>query len=960
MISNKKTRILAIGGGVGTITALFALTRLPDWQDRFDITVYQLGWRLGGKGASGRNAAHGERIEEHGLHVWGGFYDNAFRNLRDCYGELQRLGLRKPEAPLGTMDKAFKPLRHLFLSEDVPKADGTGIDWRPWLIDLPGNDQIPGTATTTPTPFEMFRRVVAIVLEFIARHELEDASRVTTGLRTAGNGLRDGLAALSDRPSLHLPSQRSLLADLINDAQKAVHDRMTPEAIQDDAQRRILMLADLGLAYAHGMAASDTFTQGYDVLDQWEFTDWLRANGASELALKSVLVRGCYDFVFGFSAGNIHQANVGAGTAARAMGRLVLAYSGAIFQKMQAGMGDTIFAPYYQVLQKIGVKFRFFHAVTALRISQTGTDIGAVELVRQAEVITGDYQPLREVKGLPCWPSEPDWDQLVDGAALRASGINFECEAEPPKGTPMVLRLGEDFDKVLLGASLGSLPPMTRDLAAASPRWAQMLGSLQTVGTQAAQFWLDKSFADMGWDAKVAKHNNPKAIPRSPLQTIMTGFAEPLDTVADMSHLIPVEDWTGKGPTSISYFCSPAPEGQTLEKFTSEVRNWMKKDLPSLWPKADPVPFHQGGLEDQYLRVNMFGSERYVLSVKGSLYHRLAPGESGFYNLVLAGDWTRSGLNAGCVEGATMSGIAAASALSGEKLLNVGADDLADGGSATDIAAFKTLSVTGANWPLTGFFARGEMTGWFVFYAMPRHEVAALLPKGVVLGHSSMVPAGMHPVGMSFCRYHNVRSSFLPQFLGFPPYNEATFAIPDCRTDEGGPAPFLYPRKLYVDNAAAIMAGKVFYAMNKSRATLGWDEAGFTGSTPEGMMIDSQFIQTDDPVSLAGHPAMGAVAQMLGTAFVTDSQRCRKLLYNAFDLQLDKAWIAPVHGRVRVKDSTPGGFVDADRDFQPLLPVATQTLPGAFRIWCSWSMTNPADSKRVRQAAKARSFMGGL
>ena len=54
------------------------------------------------------------------------------------------------------------------------------------------------------------------------------------------------------------------------------------------------------------------------------------------------------------------------------MGRLVLAYSGAIFQKMQAGMGDTIFAPYYQVLEKIGVKFRFFHAVKALRLSGAG------------------------------------------------------------------------------------------------------------------------------------------------------------------------------------------------------------------------------------------------------------------------------------------------------------------------------------------------------------------------------------------------------------------------------------------------------------------------------------------------------------------------------------------------------------------------------------------------------------
>ena len=71
-----------------------------------------------------------------------------------------------------------------------------------------------------------------------------------------------------------------------------------------------------------------------------------------------------------------------------------------------------------------------------------------------------------------------------------------------------------------------------------------------------------------------------------------------------------------------------------------------------------------------------------------------------------------------------------------------------------------------------------------------------------------MVPAGMHPVGMSFCRYHTVRSSFLPQILGFSPYNEATFAIPDCRTDEGGPAPLLYPRRLYVDNGAAIMAGQ--------------------------------------------------------------------------------------------------------------------------------------------------------
>jgi len=64
----------------------------------------------------------------------------------------------------------------------------------------------------------------------------------------------------------------------------------------------------------------------------------------------------------------------------------------------------------------------------------------------------------------------------------------------------------------------------------------------------------------------------------------------------------------------------------------------------------------------QYFRVNSYGPERYALSVTNSLYHRLVPDESGFERLTLAGDWTRCGLNAGCVEAATMSGIAAAHA----------------------------------------------------------------------------------------------------------------------------------------------------------------------------------------------------------------------------------------------------------------------------------------------------------
>ena len=53
---NTPQKIAILGGGVGAVVTAFELTSQPDWQKRYDITLYQMGWRLGGKGASGRNA----------------------------------------------------------------------------------------------------------------------------------------------------------------------------------------------------------------------------------------------------------------------------------------------------------------------------------------------------------------------------------------------------------------------------------------------------------------------------------------------------------------------------------------------------------------------------------------------------------------------------------------------------------------------------------------------------------------------------------------------------------------------------------------------------------------------------------------------------------------------------------------------------------------------------------------
>ena len=54
-----------------------------------------------------------------------------------------------------------------------------------------------------------------------------------------------------------------------------------------------------------------------------------------------------------------------------------------------------------------------------------------------------------------------------------------------------------------------------------------------------------------------------------------------------------------------------------------------------------------------------------MLTPAGSVKHRLPSGQSGFENLALAGDWTRNGIDGGCVEAAVISGIEAAESITG-------------------------------------------------------------------------------------------------------------------------------------------------------------------------------------------------------------------------------------------------------------------------------------------------------
>ena len=86
----------------------------------------------------------------------------------------------------------------------------------------------------------------------------------------------------------------------------------------------------------------------------------------------------------------------------------------------------------------------------------------------------------------------------------------------------------------------------------------------------------------------------------------------------------------------------------------------LDRDLRHLLPGFTPA-----ALRDSLYLANTDPSDRYVMCAPGSDAYRLRPDESGYDNLVLAGDWTDNGLNAGCIEAAVLSGLQAANALLG-------------------------------------------------------------------------------------------------------------------------------------------------------------------------------------------------------------------------------------------------------------------------------------------------------
>lgn len=718
----EKKKVAILGGGLGSIVAAYELTKTAELREQYELTVYQLGWRIGGKGASGRNPDFFNRIEEHGLHVWLGFYENAFKAMRECYEELGR----PPEAPLANINEALKPTYAVTLYEEYNDR------WTPWSFDMPANDEKPGTDVILPDYWDMaseglqwtwegFELMVGLkverpgclnkILPFLAK-DLEREFKWPAKKPDWWDGLVDDLdhefqfpvfagemqslelahaLAKHRKKSAAVPADHDhfqYFAELVGRFRDWLWENVVSPDLDNDRRRVYFTMFDTMASVFIGIVKDELIAKGIDSINELEFKEWLTEQGAKPITLSSSpLIRGWYDLAFCYDDGDINKPDMAAGSTVRAMLRMVFTYKSGFFYKMQAGMGDTIFTPFYQVLKQRGVAFKFFHAVTNLGLSEDKKVIDSIQVVPQVKLTRDAYQPLVKVKDLQCWPSVPHWDQLQNGHNLKEQGVNFELSINPLDAKAITLKKGQDFDLVVLGISVGALPAICEELMADqdNPRFDVMIENSRTVMTQAFQLWASQDAV-----TQLGLPFNPAGVAGS--------YVEPVDTFADMSHLLVREAWSAPYlPQNISYVCGVLQDkkGETQadadERVKKRAIEYMEKNIAVIWPesvisKADPA-FNwdllvdaQGGngperFSSQYWRANFVSTERYVQTPAKLVKYRLRTDESGYDNLFLTGDWIKNGLDAGCVESAVMSGMQTSRAICGSPKIVVGEND---------------------------------------------------------------------------------------------------------------------------------------------------------------------------------------------------------------------------------------------------------------------------------------------
>ena len=682
-------RIAIVGGGCAGMAAAWELCRnnlAPDATVFYDITVYEKSTLLGGKGSSFRDTQG--RIREHGLHIWLGFYENAFRMMREAYAEAGLAGMG-PDAPagqrlpFGSFEDAFAPESHVGVASQSP--DGGWEAWSGYLPPMAGTPGDPLDAGTNPFSLTAYlARCVALSfalmnsmvgkpgpLPGVARpdersvtdeaRELADqaasgdstsnliarmAAWLDKGLLLTGAGVLQGatIAETWLRGFSPLPGFDSTVLRYLETLATQVRKLLRKYVGADPQMRRKTEVIDLIMTIVVGLYRDRVLfdqERGLDAIDDIDCKDWLLKHGALRTSVESPFVTGLYDLAFCYRDGDREKPALAAGQGLRGALRMFFSYRGSIFWRMAGGMGETVFSPLHRVLSSSSrfpggipvtnpfpVKFRLAH-----RLDEIVTRPDADGRPRVTELrFTKEHEVADALDAFGCWPAPPDQapgsDAVVVGYRQKAGD-----------------RRADAFDGVVLALAIDDL----RTVVAASPRcalrddpaWTLMFSKLKTVATQAAQVWLRKELPALGWT-------------RGPV--LISGYEVPLETWADMTHTLPTEmRWrrqdagTAAGAPAdeartVIYFCGVLPDAtiaaiaktdptdaaqsanvqQSLEKV---LRTGMKPFWPLAYEGSTGLPL----LSDRGLLVGGIADQHWRANWHGSERYTLAlPGTARY------------------------------------------------------------------------------------------------------------------------------------------------------------------------------------------------------------------------------------------------------------------------------------------------------------------------------------------
>jgi uncharacterized protein with NAD-binding domain and iron-sulfur cluster len=916
-----KTKIVILGGGMGALAAAFDLTEQDPDGSLYDITLYQVGWRLGGKCAVGWTRAAGRELVryEHGLHVWAGFYDNAFDLLQRCY---EATDFR----PFQDWQDAFEPLDDCWVEEWLNGA------WLRWRQHLAPNGLTPGLGQVL-VPEQLWIGLLNLVSQVFYGSNVREVAREFHS--TARRRPREAYVRRRQEVAQRLVTEGFGLSvgemDRFLNLLQLAGDELSEEAFVDESPetRRAAILVNMGLALLMGMLDGNVLSDGFDGLDDREWSDWLRDYGAWDIALDSALARGFYDYIFG-APGDVRK--VGAGTGTRALLRLLFAYKGSFFYAMNMAMGDFLIAPLYKVLLDRQVKFKFFSRVDQLLLSHDRKNIDSIEVGIQIWPIAASYDPLVQVGNIWSWPNHPKYELLQGGDKLEATGADLESPQNdwPDVGSQTLLR-DRDFDVVVLGISVGALKTICTDLAYQLPAWRDLLDNVETTPTIAMQLWSSKAVEDYGW----------------PPQSIVTSLVDPFTTWGDNSQLIEQEQWPAAKPASLAYFVGNCPDPPPPDPL-QVAAEWRRSKLRLLWQDYDDGQLSR----PPYVRINIYPSDQYVLSIPGSLESRLRPDQSGVDNLFLAGDWVRIGLNAGCVEQAVLGGRAAARAITGVDMNSQYDSDFGSqsGFGAPPIEALGVLNllpdIRRVGIAGTGFAEASIVVGYF-----QRTYVEAMLPLGLRLDPRppTPTPKGYWPLAFMFVRQRDVRPGLAPP-LGGLHYNEFILAVPSVVHTDRQPfrGPFCYMPTILLDSLPPLLIGVGLYGLKKRTARISTNADFFDIRFDEGS-LSALFKNAGLPGKIQDFPFLTNIRKILDQVIIGETSE-GSWVYSYLDHHFDAAEFQPISGSVKSRGKRnfnfdfvglPDANADANADAAAEAGGDAILAPMGFRLFTGWKITYP-------------------